>query len=159
MKWASIVCALILALTLVACGGGNNASSSSSSSSSSSCGSGNAANEPAKNEPAKPDPAKDRQAVADALLKAYTTLDSSGVPGLFTAEEQDKAKSRIVSEIDDIKKKGGKVTITDSKIEEKEGKFFLTATLVFDVAGEQSTKTRPAQLIQKDGKWYVSFNK
>lgn len=156
MKWASIVLALILALTLVACGGGNNASSGNSSGGGSSS---NASNEPAKNEPAKPDPAKDRQAVADALLKAYTTLDSSGVPGLFTAEEPDKAKSRIINEIDDIKKKNGKVTVQDSKIEEKEGKFFLTATLVFDVAGEQSTKTRPAQLIQKDGKWYVSFNK
>jgi hypothetical protein len=158
MKWATLVFALTLTLTLAACGGGNNAASGNSSGGSS-CTSGNAANEPAKNEPAKPDPAKDRQAVADALLKAYTTLDSSGVPGLFTAEEQDKAKSHIVNEIDDIKKKNGKVTVQDSKIEEKEGKFFLTATLVFDVAGEQSTKTRPAQLIQKDGKWYVSFNK
>lgn len=156
MKLGTVLPALLLCLLLVACGGGNNASTSNSTDSG---GTSNAANEPAKNEPAKPDPAKDRQAVADKILKAYTDLDSSGVLALFKKEEHEKATSRMVREIDDIKKKGGSVKVASSKIEEREGKFYLVATLDFDVAGEKSSKTREARILEHEGKWYLSFEK
>ncbi|MBE7491162.1 MAG: hypothetical protein HS108_05320 [Planctomycetes bacterium] len=154
MKTTTCLPVLLLCLLLAACGGGNNAPAGSNTGSST-----NAPAEPAKNEPPKPDPAKDRQAVADTILKAYTSLDSSGVLALFKPEEHEKAKSRMVREIDDIKKKGGSVKVAESKIEEREGKFFLVATLDFDVAGEKSSKTREAQMIQHEGKWYLSFER
>ncbi|MBX3473945.1 MAG: hypothetical protein KF754_06140 [Planctomycetes bacterium] len=156
MKLGTILPAMLLGLLLAACGGGNNASTSNTGDSG---GAGNTAKEPAKEEPAKPDPAKDRQAVADKILKAYTDLDSSGVLALFKAEEHEKAKSRMVREIDDIKKKAGTVKVESSKIEEREGKFYLVATLIFDVAGENSSKTRESQLILHEGKWYLSFER
>lgn len=156
MKLGTVLAALLLCLLLVACGGGNNASTSNSTDSG---GTSNAANEPAKEEPAKPDPAKDRQAVADKIHKAYTSLDSSGVLDLFRAAEHEKAKSRMVREIDDVKKKGGSVKVESSKIEEREGKFFLVSTLVFTIEGKDESKSREARILEHEGKWYLSFEK
>jgi len=157
MKLGTVLPALLLCLLLAACGGGNNASTSNSTDSGG--GSSNTSNEPAKDEPAKPDPAKDRQAVADKIHKAYTDLDSSGVLALFKAEEHKKADSRMVREIDDIKKKAGSVKVETSKIEEREGKFYLVSTLVFTIDGKDESKTREARILEHEGKWYLSFEK
>jgi hypothetical protein len=135
--------ALVVVLGLSACGGGNNSTSSNSA-----------------KEDDKPKTAADhRQDVVDKMNAASEALDWDAMKALFQGDDVALAEKRIAPEFKELKEKKGTVKITSSKIEEKEGKFFVTVQQTIEVEGVKDEDDHTLRLLEVDGKWYLSFQK
>lgn len=140
---AALCVALIAVFALSACGGGNNSANSNSS-----------------KEDDKPKTAADhRQDVVDKMNAASEALDWDAMKALFQGDDVALAEKRIAPEFKELKEKKGTVKITDTKIEEKEGKFFVTVFQTIEVEGKKDERDKTLRLLEVDGKWYLSFQK
>jgi hypothetical protein len=142
---AALCVALIAVFGLSACGGGNNSTGSNTS-----------------KEDDKPKTAADhRQDVANKMSEASVALDAEAVKALFLPEEHANVEKRIISELKELKEKGFTVTAKTPTIEEKDGKFFATfhQTVTPKDGGKPEEDTHTLSIIEKDGKYYMSFTK
>ncbi|MCB9896204.1 MAG: hypothetical protein H6839_17365 [Planctomycetes bacterium] len=145
------------ALLLAACGGGNNATGNSSGGDSNKSCSGNACG--GDDKPAAPTAEQKRQAVVDKMKTAIVNLDGQAVLPLFPADEKDLVQKRIVTEMNGMKDEGMKITIKSAKIEEVEGKFFVTFEQTLEANGTTEDDKKMLRLLEVDGEWFLSFKK
>jgi hypothetical protein len=140
---AALCVALIAVFGLSACGGGNNSTGSNTS-----------------KEDDKPKTAADhRQDVVDKMKAANEALDWDAMKALFQGDDVALAEKRIAPEFKELKEKKGTVKVTSTKIEEKEGKFFVTVFQTIEVEGQKDEDDHSLRLLEVDGKWYLSFQK
>lgn len=147
----AVMCLLLIAVfSFSACGGGNDAGNKGSSSSSNSSG-----------EADKPKtPAEERQAVANRMAAAAEALDSEALKTLFLPEEHANAEDRIGSEWRGMKAEGITVKAKTPTIEEVEGKFFATFAMTITTKdGKSEDESNKLSIIEKDGKYYMSFKR
>jgi hypothetical protein len=138
--------ALIAVFALSACGGGNNATNS---------GSNGGGDDGAK----EMTPADHRQALVDKMNAATEALDWDAMKALFQGEDVALAEKRIAPEFKELKEKKGTIKIKETKIEETEGKFFVTVVQTIEVEGVKDDDDHKLRLLEVDGKWYLSFQK
>jgi hypothetical protein len=143
---AALCVALIAVFALSACGGGNDANSTKS--------------DDKKEDSTPKTPAEHRQAVANKMKDAFVAFDAEAVKALFLPDEHANVEKRIISELKELKEKGFKVTAKTPTIEEKEGKFFATfSNTVESKDGVTEEDSHTLSIIEKDGKYYMSFTK
>ena len=105
-------------------------------------------------------PEEQRQAVADQMKAAVEALDGEAAKVLFHKDEHANVEKRIVKEFEELKAEGYKVTCQVPTIEEKDGKFFATFVMTVEAKdGSKEEDTKTLSLIEKDGKWHLSFGK
>ncbi len=148
----AVMCAVLIAMFgLSACGGGNNASSSSGSGSGS--GSTKEADKPKT-------PAEERQAVANKMAAAAEAMDDEALKELFLPEEQANADKRIGKGWREMKTEGFTVEAKTPTIEETDGKFIATFPMtITDKDGQSEEESPKLAIIEKDGKYYLSFQR
>ena len=154
MRTSLVLCLAFAALfAFSACGGGENTGNTAIPET-------NSTNtEDKKEEPAAKTPAEQRQAVAEQMAAAVAALDADGVLALFHKDEHELVEKRICSELRGMKEEGVKVTMQKPTIEEVEGKFFATFVQTLTLNGESEEDTKKLSIIEKDGKFYMSFSK
>jgi len=155
MMRTSLVLSLAFAALFAfsACGGGENTGNTAKPEA-------NSTNtEAKKEEPPAKTPAEQRQAVAEQMAAAVAALDADGVLALFHKDEHELVEKRICSELRGMKEEGVKVTMQKPTIEEVDGKFFATFVQTLTLNGESEEDTKKLSIIEKDGKFYMSFSK
>lgn len=141
---AVLVLALMAVFGLTGCGDGNNGSSSSSNS--------------ACSAPKEKTPAEKRQALVDRMSKAAEANDADALKELFQEDEHDVAEQRIGAEWRQNKTDGNEVSVKSGKIEEADGKFMARWEIETTTkAGEVDSDKPKLNLVEKDGKWYLTF--
>lgn len=153
MKIASLFVVLLASLVLVACGGNDANTAGTNSGSGSACTGG-------PKEPEKPPtPEELRKEVVKKMVAAMVALDGEAVKNLFHKDEHANAEKRITREFQEMKDKGVKVKAEEPTFEEKEGKFFVTFPHTL-TEGENVKNEKPTlSMIEKDGKWWLSFQR
>ncbi|MCA8918637.1 MAG: hypothetical protein KDB32_06130 [Planctomycetes bacterium] len=145
ISMAILAVVMLAVLGLAGCGGdGNNGGSSSNSGCS-------AAKEKT--------PAEKRQAVVDKMKTAFESLDADALKPLFLEDEQELAENRIGKEWREMKTEGFTVAAKSAKVEEKDGKFYAVFKLEIEQGGQTETDDPSLGMVEKDGKWYLSFKK
>jgi hypothetical protein len=147
---AALCVAFLTVFALSACGGdaANNTASNSPESNKT------------EQEPEKPKtPAEERQAVVDRMKAAAEAMDADALKGLFLEDEHENAEKRIGVDWRGSKDAGIKQTVTASKIEEKDGKFIAHWTIKIEKDGTVEEESPFLMMIEKDGKWYLSFKR
>jgi hypothetical protein len=154
MRTSLVLCLAFTALfALSACGGGDNTGNTAKPEA-------NSADKADKNEkPATKTPAEQRQAVAEQMAAAVAALDADAVLALFHKDEHELVEKRICSELRGMKAEGVTVTMQKPTIEEVDGKFFATFVQTLALNGESEEDTKKLSIIEKDGKFYMSFSK
>jgi len=145
MRTSLILClALLPVFGLSACGGGNDSNSSNTS----------------KSDDKPKTPAEQRQAVANKMKDAFVALDADAIKPLFLEEEHGDLEKHILKDVRDMKANGFKVTAETPTIEEKDGKFFATFPQTVESKDGTKKEDKPKlQVIEKDGKYYLSFKR
>ncbi|MCZ7608399.1 MAG: hypothetical protein M5U25_20625 [Planctomycetota bacterium] len=154
MRTSLVLClALITLFALAACGGGDNTSNTAKSET------GSTNTEDKKAEPAAKTPAEERQAVAERMANAMAALDADAVLAVFHKDEHELVEKRICTELRGMKDEGVTITMQKPTIEEVDGKFFATFVQTIALNGESEEDTKKLSIIEKDGKFYMSFTK
>lgn len=147
---AALCVAFLTVFALSACGGdaANNATGNSAES-----------NKPEKEPETKKTPADERKAVVDRMKAAIEAMDADALKGLFLEDEQKVADERIGEDWRGSKAGGVKQTVTSTKIDEVDGKYFATWNVTIEKDGAKEEDSPKLQVIEKDGKWYLSFKR
>lgn len=150
MKLVSLFVVMLASLALVACGG--NDANTAGSNSSSACTGGKEPEKP-------PTPEELRKEVAKKLVAAMEALDAAAFEALFHKDEQELARKRITSEFQELKDKGFKVKAEEPTFKEEGGKFFVTFKHTLTLGEKVENEEPTLSMIEKDGKWWLSFQK
>lgn len=148
MKTCAMLCVLLIAVFgLSACGGGNDAANKGGGGS--------------NTETDKPKtPAEERQAVANRMAAAAEAFDDAALKTLFQPDEHELAEKRIGTEWRGMKADGITIKAKTPTIEETDGKFIATFTFTITTKdGTSNDETNKLSIVEKDGKYYVSFKR